>query len=327
MRCLDKISIIDTMNELANKNEPFIFVINFDKTRGYVESLKKIDPKEMLYAFGNENNIPSDVSVDTHNILWSNEDPNQEKYHNSFNIVVESEKAGDSYLTNLTCRVPIKTSLSMRDIFLTSSAKYRLWIANHLVCFSPEIFIKVKDQEISSYPMKGTIDANIPDAAQKLMEDKKEIAEHATIVDLIRNDLSMVAEHVRVPRYRYIERLETNSGPILQTSSKIQGDLLPYYQQHPGNLLMKLLPAGSITGAPKQKTVEIIQQAEGYQRGFYTGVMGIWKDGNIDSSVMIRFIDEENGRLYYKAGGGITAQSEEDKEYNEIIEKIYVPIC
>ena len=72
---------------------------------------------------------------------------------------------------------------------------------------------------------------------------------------------------------------------------------------------------------------EIIQQAEGYQRGFYTGVMGIWKDGNIDSSVMIRFIDEENGRLYYKAGGGITAQSEEDKEYNEIIEKIYVPIC
>jgi para-aminobenzoate synthetase component 1 len=327
MRCLDKISIIDTMNELANKNEPFIFVIDFDKAKGYVDSLRRIDPKEMLYAFGNENNIPSDVSVDTHDILWSHEDPNQKKYHNSFNIVIESEKAGNSYLTNLTYRVPISTNLSMRDIFLTSSARYRLWISNQFVCFSPEIFIKVTDKEISSYPMKGTIDANIPNAAQKLMEDKKEIAEHATIVDLIRNDLSMVAEHVRVPKYRYIERLETNSGPILQTSSKIQGRLLPFYQRHPGDLLMKLLPAGSITGAPKQKTVEIIKQAEKYQRGFYTGVMGIWKDGNIDSSVMIRFIDEENGKLYYKAGGGITAQSEEEKEYNEIIEKIYVPIC
>jgi para-aminobenzoate synthetase component 1 len=92
-------------------------------------------------------------------------------------------------------------------------------------------------------------------------------------------------------------------------------------------MLMKQLPAGSITGAPKPKTMEIIHEAENYDRGFYTGVMGIWKDGDIDSAVMIRFIDQENNKLYYKAGGGITARSDEESEYNEIIEKIYVPIC
>ena len=71
----------------------------------------------------------------------------------------------------------------------------------------------------------------------------------------------------------------------------------------------------------------IIRDAETYDRGFYTGCMGIWKNGNIDSAVMIRFVDEEDGKLYYKAGGGITAMSNEESEYNEVIEKIYVPVC
>lgn len=175
--------------------------------------------------------------------------------------------------------------------------------------------------------MKGTIDATLPNALQTLLDNPKETAEHATIVDLIRNDLSIVAEKVHVEKYRYAEQLETNRGPIIQTSSEIKGRVLAYYKHHPGEMIMKQLPAGSITGAPKPKTVEIISQAENYERGFYTGVMGIWKDGNIDSAVMIRFIDQQNQQLYYKAGGGITAKSNEEKEYNEIIEKIYVPIC
>ena len=180
---------------------------------------------------------------------------------------------------------------------------------------------------ISSYPMKGTIDATIPQAEEKLMTDQKETAEHATIVDLIRNDLSMVADHVKVDRYRYVEQIATHRGAILQTSSEISGRVQPYYQEHPGELIMKLLPAGSITGAPKPKTVAIIRAAETYNRGFYTGCMGIWKNGDIDSAVMIRFIDEEDGQLYYKAGGGITAMSNEESEYYEVIEKIYVPVC
>jgi para-aminobenzoate synthetase component 1 len=86
------------------------------------------------------------------------------------------------------------------------------------------------------------------------------------------------------------------------------------------------LPAGSITGAPKAKTVEIIKQTENYTRGFYTGIFGYFDGVNLDSAVMIRFIENENGRLFFKSGGGITSMSEVQKEYEELIQKIYVPI-
>ena len=82
----------------------------------------------------------------------------------------------------------------------------------------------------------------------------------------------------------------------------------------------------SISGAPKAKTLEIINQAEGYNRGFYTGICG-WFDGeNFDSAVMIRFIEQNGENLIFKSGGGITAQSELTKEYEELIQKVYVPI-
>ena len=85
-----------------------------------------------------------------------------------------------------------------------------------------------------------------------------------------------------------------------------------------------LLPAGSILGAPKSKTLEIILKAENYDRGFYTGVSG-WFDGqNLDSCVMIRFIEKENGKLFFKSGGGITHLSKFADEYTEMQNKIYV---
>lgn len=174
--------------------------------------------------------------------------------------------------------------------------------------------------------MKGTIDASLPDAYRLLMNDVKESAEHATIVDLIRNDLSMVAEQVTVTRYRYCDCLETNKGPILQTSSEICGVLPEDYCSHIGDIVFKLLPAGSITGAPKPKTMDIIAEAENYNRGFYTGVMGYFDGENLDSAVMIRFVEQEDGRFYFKAGGGITSKSSLESEYNEMKQKIYVPI-
>jgi len=202
-----------------------------------------------------------------------------------------------------------------------------LWLKDKFVCFSPEIFVRIDGGEIKSFPMKGTIDATLPNAGQILMQDTKEAAEHATIVDLIRNDLSMVSDHVNVTSYRYIDRLQTNKGPILQTSSEISGTLPPDYKEHIGDILFRLLPAGSITGAPKSKTIQIIAEAEDYERNFYTGVMGYYANGKLDSAVMIRFIEQGNeGQLYFKAGGGITAKSRWESEYNEVKQKIYVPI-
>jgi para-aminobenzoate synthetase component 1 len=327
MNYLNKEEAIARMDAFAKDNKAFIFVISYDKTSAIVEALDDITPDELMFNFSGVSNIPSGLQASNTHVDWQFTKPSPETYHRSFTTVQHAERAGDSYLVNFTCRVPLHTNLTLRDIFLRTKARYRLWISGKLVCFSPEIFVRLKKGIISSYPMKGTIDASIPKAEEQLMADKKETAEHATIVDLIRNDLSMVAEHVKVDRYRYVEQINTHRGAILQTSSEISGHVQPHYQEHPGKLIMRLLPAGSITGAPKPKTMAIIHAAETYNRGFYTGCMGIWKDGDIDSAVMIRFVDEEDGQLYYKAGGGITAMSDEESEYNEVIEKIYVPVC
>ena len=174
--------------------------------------------------------------------------------------------------------------------------------------------------------MKGTMDAALPDAEQKLLNSEKELAEHYTIVDLIRNDLSMVAKNVKVDRFRFIDKLKTNRGGLLQMSSEISGELPENYHEIIGEILIKMLPAGSISGAPKKKTIEIIREAEQYKRGYYTGIFGIFDGENIDSGVMIRYIEQKPDGLIYKSGGGITAKSNVDEEYQELIDKIYIPL-
>ena len=175
--------------------------------------------------------------------------------------------------------------------------------------------------------MKGTIDATLPDAERLLLNNEKELAEHFTIVDLIRNDLSMVAKNVKVDRFRYIDHIKTHRHELLQMSSEISGELPENYHERIGDILFEVLPAGSVSGAPKKKTVEIIRAAEQYERGYYTGIFGIFDGENIDSGVMIRFIEQTTDGLIYKSGGGITAKSNFEEEYQELIDKIYVPLA
>ena len=358
-----KQEIIDKINQLASQNEPFLFVINYQGDKAFIRLLSDINPEECLFDFEGRRNFShawkETLKEETSETTWQIEPPLYEDYERSFNIVKSNIMAGNSYLTNLTCRVPVSCNLSLEEIFHRAKGKYKLLLRRKrnltpFVCFSPETFVRIKGGRIYSYPMKGTLDASLPNAEKQLMEDRKEAAEHTTIVDLIRNDLSRVAENVRVDKYRYIDVLHTNKGDILQTSSEISGRLPEDYPHHLGEILDAQLPAGSITGAPKDKTMQIIQEAEGYDRGFYTGIMGIYDQGELNSAVMIRFIEEEtspvdfeadgeknfkakegkpsegkepkaNRKLYFKAGGGITSKSDCRKEYEEVIQKIYLP--
>ncbi len=331
MHLYTKEEAIARMNDLGKEGCPFIFVINYLQDASYIDEVSRVDPAEILYDFnGISNQFYADrTTIDSSSenaVRWEFSPESFESYKRSFSIVRQNILGGNSFLTNLTCRSLLDTNLSLKDIFLRSQAKYKLWIKDHFTVFSPEIFVRIKDGKISSFPMKGTIDASSPYAAQDLLNDSKEAAEHATIVDLIRNDLSMVADKVNVSRYRYIDELQTHCGKILQTSSEIEGVLPVNYPEILGEILFKLLPAGSITGAPKKKTMEIIKNSETYDRGFYTGVMGYYDGQNLDSAVMIRFVEQEEGRLFFKSGGGITCRSEVESEYNEMIQKIYVPI-
>ena len=313
-------SIFEQMNELGAAKVPFFFMIDFLKEKGEVIALEDL-PSDIQFSLHEEklNLSPVDFSFEKYPI-------SSEEYQKQFRIVHDHLMFGNSYLTNLTCATPIKTNLTLQQIYTHTQAKYKLNYKNQFVCFSPETFVQIKEGTIASYPMKGTIDAAIPDAQSKILNDEKEAAEHATIVDLIRNDLSLVANQVTVTKYRYIDELITNDKKLLQVSSEIIGQLPSNYHEQLGTILDKLLPAGSICGAPKKKTVEIILEAEVYNRHFYTGVFGVFDGENLDSAVMIRFIERENERLIFKSGGGITAKSDCENEYNEMIQKVYVPI-
>ena len=315
------------MNNLAMQGVPFLFIIDYEGKRAVVEPENKVNANELKYCFNGKGNATQTAYPANKDIEWGIEPPTEAEYQHGFNIVRNAMLAGNSYLANLTCRIGLRTNLSLPDLYNAAEARYRLWMKDKLVCFSPETFVKIAQGEISSYPMKGTAEDLSPSSAEQLLANEKEAAEHATIVDLIRNDLSMVAYDVHVERYRYVERLNTHRGPLLQTSSEIRGRLMPHLMQRPGDVIFSQLPAGSITGAPKKKTVEIIAEAENYHRDFYTGVMGRWDNGELDSAVMIRFIDQCHGKLFFKAGGGITAKSNWKDEYHEVIEKVYAPIC
>lgn len=248
------------------------------------------------------------------------------EYHESFKKVQEALKRGDTYLLNLTFRTRIETDYSLEEIFRKSSAKYKLLYKDKFVVFSPEKFVTISDGIIETRPMKGTISASIADAENKLLSDPKELYEHNTIVDLLRNDLNIISEDVKVVKFRYIDRIRTNTGEILQVSSVITGKLPENYAGNLGNILSSLLPAGSVTGAPKERTVDLIKKIENYERGYYTGIFGYFDGRHLESAVSIRFIEKEGDTHFYKSGGGVTALSNAYDEYNELISKIYVPV-
>lgn len=228
------------------------------------------------------------------------------EYKDRFDIIMQGLMRGDSYLTNLTVRTPVQTNLSLEEIFLLSNSPYGLYIPGKFVCFSPERFIRIANDTISTNPMKGTISAEVSNAKCAILADPKEIAEHNTIVDLMRNDIGMVAEDVQVERFRYIDRIKNHSGDILQVSSEITGRLPKDNLSHLGDIVFRMLPAGSVSGAPKQSTVNLIHKAEPEARGYYTGVFGYFDGSELDTAVLIRFIVQDENKLFFHSGGGIT---------------------
>lgn len=318
-----KVSAKKAMNLLGKRKVPFIFLVDFEMEKIIINT-NIGDQSNIYFDVNGRTNIH--VPSSSRDIVFEHAPMSFEEYEKGFDIVHSEILKGNSFLLNLTYPTPIKTNLSLEEIYSLTSAKYKILLKDKFVCYSPEIFVKINDGHIFSYPMKGTIDANIENAEELILNDKKEIAEHYTIVDLIRNDLSKVAKQVEVTKFRYIDRIKTSDKELLQVSSEIKGKLPPNYHQFIGSILFKMLPAGSISGAPKNKTIQIIQAAEKKDRGYYTGICGYFDGENLDSGVMIRFIEKQGDQMYYKSGCGITSLSKAIPEYQEMIDKVYLPI-
>lgn len=314
----------EEMDRCGRAGIPFLFGIDFEGIHGFFVEKPLNDPS-VYFTIGAIGQVKTPLPLIPEPRIKILHD-SFEAYQKKFRIVHQGLLRGDSFLLNLTERTPIDTNLTLEQIFYHSQARYKLLLPDRLVCFSPESFVRIENNEILAYPMKGTIDATLPDAENRLLQNHKETCEHYTIVDLIRNDLNMVATRVQVKRFRYVEKIHTSQGEILQTSSEISGQLPDGWQNEVGTLLFKLLPAGSISGAPKTATQKLIHQAEGLPRGYYSGVFGYFDGQTLDSAVMIRFIEKVDERYYFRSGGGITVNSQAKEEYREILEKIYLPI-
>ncbi len=311
------------LNELASQREPFLFVLSYDLKQQFVQKLEELD-EDIFFKIGNQRNYPEQALTKTYFLKKSPLD--FQAYKKSLEKILEEIRSGNTYLINLTFKTPIETNLSLKEIFTYAKAKYKLYFKDKFICFSPEKFIEIIDNKIATYPMKGTIEASIPNAKAKILANEKEMAEHVMVVDLMRNDLGMVGTAVQVEKFRYVEKIKAGEKELLQVSSKITAKLPNNWHENLGDLLQTLLPAGSITGTPKKSTVNIIKSIEDYERGFYTGVFGLFDGKNLYSAVMIRFIEKEDEKLFYKSGGGITLDSDAKSEYEELVDKIYLPL-
>jgi para-aminobenzoate synthetase component 1 len=248
------------------------------------------------------------------------------KYNRKFAKVIKRQLEGDNYLLNLCVRTPITIADSSMNIYSRGSALYKYRVKNAMLCFSPESFIQIQGNTIQTCPMKGTIKNERNTSLQELLDDRKEKAEHTAVTDLLRNDLNMVAAGVHVVKYRFPSYVKNRNCELIQTSTLIRGTLQENWREHFGLLLWKLLPAGSVTGVPKIMAKRLISEIEKEDRGYYTGIAGFFDGEIFDSCVSIRFITKDFLGWNYFSGGGIMVDSVAEKEYRELLDKIYVPV-
>ena len=323
MKFINSNQVRTNINKAASQGTPFFFAINYEMSEGlFIEN--PMTQSEILFHFnGTINKSSTELSCQEAELVIY---PISEKgYQSNFDVMQLGLKTGEIDVVNLTVSTPISTNIDCREIFFRSRSPYKIYVPGKFVCFSPERFIKIENGKISSNPMKGTIDTSVPNAEQVILNDPKEITEHTITTQLIVEELKSVANKVRIKRFRYIDRIELANRTLLQVSSEIEGELPHDYMSRMGDILFSLLPAGSVTGSPKTKAEEYISRAENDPRGYYCGIAGYFDGKTLDTTVLIRFIEINNGNIFFRSGGGITSDSICDKEYQEVLNKIYLP--
>ena len=325
-------SFYHLMDELTLSKIPYLFLLDFESQSPLIIPLSELMSSEALvrFHFPTESNDSFFSNLSSHTKKENCIEPHYlsfTAYSDKLTLTKELFVKYGVDVINLTQPTAIKVTNSLEEIYQQASSKYKVFLKDRFISFSPETFVQInEDGIISCFPMKGTIDASIPNARDLVLNNKKEEEEHRATVNSIISELELVSNDVRVSRYRYIDKLSTSNKSLFQVSSEIQGELKNEFKRSFGQLFTKLLPAGSIVGAPKQKALDIISQVEGYTRGYYTGVCGVYNGKTLDSCVLIRFIEQTPNGFVYKSGGGVTLSSDALTEYNEIKDKIYVPL-
>ena len=254
------------------------------------------------------------------------------QYLHAFEQVQEYIQAGDCYQINLTQEFTAKTIGNLidtaQDLWKLTNAPYAGYLKIddfELLSCSPELFIDFESKrKIVTKPIKGTMPRYVDPILDKqskqiLKSSKKDQAENVMIVDLLRNDLSIYAETgtVKTPKLFEIESFNQVHHMVSEVTATLKSDI------HPVDVLLSALPGGSITGAPKIRAMEIIEELEGAPRGAYCGSMGYFNfDGTGSWNILIRSVQKYQDELSVWAGGGITIASDGEAEYQECFDKV-----
>ncbi|WP_300004264.1 aminodeoxychorismate synthase component 1 [uncultured Cedecea sp.] len=255
----------------------------------------------------------------------------REEYGIKFNKIQEYLRSGDCYQVNLAQRFSASYQGDEWQVFeklnQANRAPFSAFLRlpdSTILSLSPERFVRLQDKHIQTRPIKGTLPRLAdPQAdkeqALKLASSPKDRAENLMIVDLLRNDIGRVARpgSVKVPELFVVEPFAAVHH-LVSTITAVLPDTL-----NACDLLRATFPGGSITGAPKVRAMEIIEELEPQRRNAWCGsVVYISFCGNMDSSITIRTLTAEQGKLYCSAGGGIVADSNESAEYQETFDKV-----
>ena len=273
--------------------------------------------------------VPSQIGTEPTPISFTTDvtlDISQSEYTEKIERIKRYIEAGDTYQVNFTDSVTVAAPHSAGASFSALSAAQPVAYSallhigeQHILSLSPELFFRIDQRRITTRPMKGTmprgLDLAQDDAqAARLQADEKNRSEHVMIVDLLRNDLGRICRSgsVQVEGLFSVERYRT----LLQMTSTVSGELrtnLTFYE-----IFRAIFPSGSITGAPKLRTMQIIRELERHPRGVYTGAIGhIDPSGDATFNVAIRTLVLRNGTAHMGVGGGIVADSDPASEYHE----------
>lgn len=255
---------------------------------------------------------------------------NEQDFMNAVVKVQNYISAGDVFQVNLSVRQSKELAVSAMDVYeqlrILNPSPYMGYFHTpefQLVSGSPELLIKKKGLEVSTRPIAGTRSRGRDEAedlqlANELIENEKERAEHVMLVDLERNDLGRVCEYgsVEVNEFMVIEKY----SHVMHIVSNVKGELAREKDEY--DLIDAVFPGGTITGAPKVRTMEIIEELEPVRRGIYTGSLGwIGFDGDTELNIIIRTMLVKDGKAHVQAGAGIVIDSSPSNEYKESLKK------
>jgi len=282
---------------------------------------------QILLRLQNQITLPIDT-FRVHGRIVSNFTP--AGYASAFASVQDYLRAGDCYQINLAQRFSAKADGDAFGAYLalrrSSPAPYSAFLnlpQGRILCNSPERFVSVQNGTVKTEPVKGTRPRGSDAQQDRLLADElrshpKDRAENLMIVDLLRNDLgkNCVPGSVRVPKLFEVESFAN----VHHLVSMVEGQLASGHDAL--DVLRDCFPGGSVTGAPKLRAMQIIEQLEPHRRGVYCGAIGYAGfDGNMDSNIAIRTLVHDDDKIHCWAGGGIVADSDMAAEYQETLDK------